>query len=468
MIITHKVTEISGQSVIYLYVELETRTEFAKEDFETGKKDSFLKRIREYILTNLKETKKAAVVLVINGVIVGSLTMATLYGLQQENILAGNNEINIAKENVEIYSEQGEVVKKLVPVIEEEQKKQDQAKNTALSDTNVATVNKPTVISKPATTTTSQSIQPTVKPVQQSSTTTTSKSATTTVKPVQTVTTTKPVSTTQTTQPIATQGQKVKLSNNGSVITLDLEEYVVGVVAAEMPAAFHTEALKAQAVAARTYAMKKTSKGVTLINSTANQVYYTTEQMKAKWGTSYNTYYTKVKNAVDSTKGQVLKYNGEYIEAQYYAISNGKSELPIYVWNTNYAYLQAVSSSWDANISAGRYNTTIPYTTLSTKLGVTVNKNTSIRILSRTKGDRIEKIQIGEKEFTGVGLRSILGLRSADFSIVQNDNSATISTVGYGHGVGMSQYGANGAAKAGLTYRQILTHYYTGVQIVVI
>ena len=206
--------------------------------------------------------------------------------------------------------------------------------------------------------------------------------------------------------------------------------------------------------------MKKADAGVTLVNSVSHQVYNSVSQMKSKWGSSFNTYYSKIKNAVNSTKGQVLKYNGKYIEALYYAVSNGKSELPKYVWSSSYPYLQAVSSNWDKDISAGKYSVTMTYAKLSEKLGVSVDYNTEITVVSRTEGDRVENITIGGKTFTGVKIRSLLGLRSADFDIIKRESGVIINTHGFGHGVGMSQYGANGAAKAGYTYKQILNHYY--------
>ena len=241
-----------------------------------------------------------------------------------------------------------------------------------------------------------------------------------------------------------------------------------GVVAAEIPASFSVEALKAQAITARTYAMKKASKGITLLNSTSHQVYYSNEKMKSMWGSSYSTYYNKIKKAVNETKGQVLKYNGEYIEALFYSISNGKSELPIYVWNNSYPYLQAVSSSWDEGLSAAKYSMSMTYEKMSEKLGINVDKDSEILVISRTAGDRVDKISIAGKVFTGVEVRTKLGLRSADFAITQNESNVTIKTIGYGHGVGMSQYGANGAAKEGLTYKQILAHYYPGTTLVTI
>jgi SpoIID/LytB domain protein len=186
------------------------------------------------------------------------------------------------------------------------------------------------------------------------------------------------------------------------------------------------------------------------------------EQMKKKWGSSFNTYYNKVKNAVESTKGKVLTYNGGYIEAAYYAISNGKSELPKYVWSSTYPYLQAVSSNWDKDLSVGRYTVKLTYEKVSEKLGLTVSKETEFTVVSKTEGDRIAEIKVGDTVFSGDKFRNKLGLRSTDFEITKTDTGLTITTHGYGHGVGMSQYGANGAAKAGYTYTKILNHYYPG------
>ena len=108
------------------------------------------------------------------------------------------------------------------------------------------------------------------------------------------------------------------------------------------------------------------------------------------------------------------------------------------------------------------------YEKLSSKLGVSVNEDTQIEVLSRTAGDRVNEISIAGKTFTGVKVRSLLGLRSADFNIVKTSTGVKITTKGFGHGVGMSQYGANGAAKTGMTYKQILKHYYSGTSLVTI
>ena len=257
----------------------------------------------------------------------------------------------------------------------------------------------------------------------------------------------------------------IKLNNKGVISSIELEEYIVGVVAVEMPASFNVEALKAQAIAARTYTVKKASAGKTLVNSTSDQVYNTVDEMKAKWGSSFNTYYNKIKSAVSSTKGLVITYNGKYIDALYCSMTNGKTEQPEYVWAYSYPYLKCVSSSWDKNVKGFEVVKNLEYATVSKALGQTVTRDTVIEILSYTVSGRVDKIKIGDKTYTGVEIRTKLGLRSTDFTIVLNDNNISVTTRGFGHGVGLSQYGANEMAKQGYTYDKILHHYYTGITI---
>ena len=258
---------------------------------------------------------------------------------------------------------------------------------------------------------------------------------------------------------------KVKLNNN-EVVTISLEEYVTGVVCSEMPALFGDEALKAQSVAARTYALKKDSVGATLVASTSDQVYKTNSELKSMWGNSFNTYYEKVKKAVMATKGEVMMYNGKYIDALYFSTSNGRTEDPIYVWNYSAPYLKSVDSKWDIGTKFFNATKTIPISELNQKLGVNINSVNDIQIKSQTTGGRVNSIIIGGKEFTGVNVRMLLGLRSSDFTVSENGSNIVFTTKGWGHGVGMSQYGANEMAKAGYNYSQILKHYYTGITIV--
>lgn len=460
MEISHKIINVSGQDRIYIYVTVEDIYEFGRENFGNGKDTNFLKNIREYAKTNFKEFSKAAVVIVINGVVLGTLTLSALmpkYTENKETIQnTGKVEIYEEKQNVNIYNEN-----KAEERLEDKQEGNEQVKEKEVEETKKeevkTNVNSATTVStnKPSGTTTNKETNKNTQTTKPNPTVDTSQTSSNTKVEENKETTTKVEK-----EDAVSSGRTIKFNNNGVISNIDLEEYVIGVVAAEMPASFNSEALKAQAVVARTYAMKKASAGITLVNSTSHQVYNSENQMKAKWGSSFNTYYTKVKNAVSATKGQVLKYNGSYIEALYYAVSNGKSELPKYVWSSSYPYLQAVSSSWDEDISAGQYSISMSYAKLSDKLGIVVDSNAEIIVLSRTEGDRVGSIQIGDKTFTGVKIRSLLGLRSSDFEIIKNDDGVTISTHGYGHGVGMSQYGANGAAKEGYTYKQILNHYY--------
>lgn len=492
MKISHKITNVSGEDIVYIYVTVEDIYEFGKENLGKGENSDFLTKLREYINNNLENVKKAAAVIVINGVVVGSLTLAALYpNTKKENLNEENaNQVQVYEESKNKTGEEkvkAEDVENIQEETKTEQKEEQKSetkqetdkattstnKTNTTNKNNAAATSKPTTSTNKTNTTTTTTTKPstnattTSKPQTSTSNTTTN---TTTQKPTtstntSTTTTTKPSTNSSTTTTVSS-GIKIKFNNGGVVTNIDLEEYVIGVVAAEMPASFHSEALKAQAVVARTYAMKKASQGITLVNSTSHQVYNSVEQMKAKWGSSYSTYYNKIKDAVNATKGKVLKYNGQYIEALYFSMSNGKTELPTYVWSTSYPYLQVVSSSWDANLSAATYTTTMTYASISSKLGVTVDENSEIKVLSKTAGDRVNEISIAGKTFTGVKVRSLLGLRSADFDITQTSTGVSITTRGFGHGVGMSQYGANGAAKSGMTYKQILSHYYSGASLV--
>lgn len=251
---------------------------------------------------------------------------------------------------------------------------------------------------------------------------------------------------------------------NGDVITIPLDEYLIGVVGAEMPASFPIEALKAQAVVARTYALKKIKNNVKLTDSVSTQCYKDNNQLKEMWKNSYNTYYQKIKSAVEATKNQAIYYHNDYIDAVYHSTSNGKTEDAMYVWGNSSPYLKSVDSSWDKNSTSYLKEIEKDLSNVLNILGVDVS-DTSFEILSRDSSGRVEKVRFGNREFTGVEFRNLLGLRSADFDIKQIDNTLIITTRGYGHGVGLSQYGASGMAKEGYNYIEILKHYYTGVTI---
>ena len=252
---------------------------------------------------------------------------------------------------------------------------------------------------------------------------------------------------------------------DGSIQKIELEEYVVGVVGAEMPALFNVEALKAQAIIARTYALKANSKGKNLRDNESNQSYKTNDELQRLWGGNYGAYYAKVKRAVNETKGTVLTYNGNYIEAVYHSTSNGVTESSVNVWGNYYPYLVSVSSQYD-NLNVSFFvSKEISYQELSNKLGFNINKETIIELNGKTSGNRVESVKIGERVYKGIDFRNILGLRSADFEIEYTDTGIIFTTKGYGHGVGLSQYGANGMAKNGYSCEAILKHYYPGVSL---
>ena len=250
--------------------------------------------------------------------------------------------------------------------------------------------------------------------------------------------------------------------SNGSVINLNMTNYLIGVVSSEMPASFNLEALKAQSVLARTYALKAKQTGKKLTDTVSTQSYIDIDQMKNKWGNSFNTYYNKIKNAVENTNGEYLSYNGNYIEALYHSTNNGKTESSLDVFGNYYPYLISVSSEYDKNASSYLRTINMPLDAISNKLGLSLNNDSVISILSYTDGGNIKEININGNNFSGKKVRELLGLRSADFDISISDNNANITTRGYGHGVGMSQYGANGMANAGYGYKDILSHYYPG------
>ena len=252
---------------------------------------------------------------------------------------------------------------------------------------------------------------------------------------------------------------------NGEKLQINLEDYLVGVVASEMPVSFNVEALKAQAVVARTYTMKLKEAKKTITDNPLVQVYKSNDELKKEWGNTYDTNYNKVKSAVDNTKGMCLKYDGALIEAIYHSVSNGYTEDASFVWKNNFPYLKTVTSPWDTSSPMYLKSVTIPFSKVSSALGIDFNNSSKIDVLSRNESNRITKIKFDDKVFTGTQVRDLLGLRSADFDTVVKQNGVLFTTRGYGHGVGMSQYGANEMAKAGYGYKDILKHYYQDVQI---
>ncbi|MDR1702521.1 MAG: stage II sporulation protein D [Sporomusaceae bacterium] len=275
----------------------------------------------------------------------------------------------------------------------------------------------------------------------------------------------------------------VYLEDTKNIISLNLEEYVKKVVAAEMPAEFELEAVKAQAVASRTYAVKQMKAfggsghpkqpGADISSSYAyGQAFAQEIDLRKQWGEHYEKYWDKITAAVDLTQGLVLTYNGEIIRAAYHSTSGAKTASAGEVWGVDYPYLKSVECSWDK--LSPRYFTVkeISLKELREKLGAEVaipaevpvtSPNPFISILERTESGRVRKIKIGAKNFSGEEVREKLKLLSTNFTVERADNKFFIKTTGYGHGVGLCQYGANGQAKEGRDFRQILNYYYQDV-----
>ncbi|MDE5539318.1 MAG: stage II sporulation protein D [Bacilli bacterium] len=263
---------------------------------------------------------------------------------------------------------------------------------------------------------------------------------------------------------------QVLVSNNNdksNPFYIDLEEYVVGVVGGEMPASFNMEALKAQAVAARTYALYKMQNidGYVLSTTINDQVYLSKEKLKAKWGNEFDYYYERVKKAVEETKGQVLSYNGEIIIAYYFAISNGYTEPAQTVFKETRDYLVSVDSNWDKSYSAYSSTFTMLRSNFCAKLNIDCEKIVISNVV-RSETGYVREITINNVKFTGIQLFNKLGLKSTDFTITVSGDNVVIKTNGFGHGVGMSQYGAQGMASKGYSYDKILKHYYKNTEIV--
>lgn len=269
---------------------------------------------------------------------------------------------------------------------------------------------------------------------------------------------------------VSTDTIRVMRSETGKIDVLPFEEYIVGVVAGEMPVSFHIEALKAQAVAARNYAYKKIESNKNneydVIDTTANQVYKDINQLKNTWNNKYVERINKIRQAVSETVGEYLVYDDKVINLFYFSTSNGKTVDAITVFNVDVPYLKSVDSPWDETENSNfNYKMEFELNNLCTLLSIECTKNINIDDIKRDQNNRVISITINEKNFKGTEIYKLLKLRSTDFEIETEKDKIYFYTKGYGHGVGMSQYGANGMAKEGYTYDKILTHYYQGTSL---
>ena len=260
----------------------------------------------------------------------------------------------------------------------------------------------------------------------------------------------------------------IKNTNTNKIEKMSLEEYIIGVVAAEMPASFNEEALKAQAVASRTYAVYKMQNSKTeydVVTDVSNQSFITKEDMKDKWKDEFDKYYKKIKDAVNKTKNEIMMYEDKVIEAYYFAMSNGFTEDVSLVFNEDREYLKSVKSVYENN-DLKNFEVVKKFSKeeVCSKLNI-VCDNISFKNIKRSNTGRVNSLNINETVYKGTDFRKKLGLRSTDFYIEEKDGYFYITTKGYGHGVGMSQYGANGMAKEGYTYDEILKYFYKNIEI---
>lgn len=276
---------------------------------------------------------------------------------------------------------------------------------------------------------------------------------------------------------------KIKLlhTKTGQVEEIPLDQYLLGVVSAEMPANFEEEALKAQAVVARTYTLysieksKKHENADVCDSSSCCQAWISKEDRLNKWEESKrNENWGKIFEAVNSTKGKVIKYNGDLIDAFFHSNSGGKTEEPVNVWGgSNYPYLQSVETSGEDAYSQYSSEVVLSKDDFVKKikekhnnLEIDFNKEDAIKITEYTDTNRVKTIKVGNLNLSGVEIRSILGLKSTNFQFSIDGDNIKFEVTGYGHGVGMSQTGADSMAKQGKKYDEIIKHFYTGVEVI--
>ena len=261
------------------------------------------------------------------------------------------------------------------------------------------------------------------------------------------------------------------LHSDGTVEVMELDQYIVCVVSAEMPAEFEHEALKAQAIVARTYALKRTCtdakhpQNAVCTDASCCQAYCSQDKFLTSGGSEEQL--EKIRMAVFQTTGQILTYNGTLIEATYFSCSGGRTEDAQAVWGAQIPYLQSVESPGEEK--ATHYIDTVSFTKeeFCARLGGNLTGTSSdwIGQATYTPGGGVATIVIAGKEYTGVEIRQLLELRSTAFVITALGDTVTVTTKGYGHRVGMSQYGAEAMAVNGSSAQEILAHYYPGTEL---
>ena len=271
----------------------------------------------------------------------------------------------------------------------------------------------------------------------------------------------------------------VFMTDDNETEVMDMRDYIIGAVSAEVPASYHKESIKAQALAAVTFAEYRKKNGSNeniggadiSDDSSVHQGYMTKAQMQEKWGDAFDTYYQKISDAVDEVLDKIIIYDGEPIMAAYHAISSGKTESAANVWGEDVAYLQTVDSRWDKDSS--RYSSEVIYSAselrklLENVSGADFRSDESdwVKIKSTSDAGTVLEAEVCGVEMTGMEMRKLLSLRSPVFETEYTDGEFVFTVSGYGHGVGMSQNGADSMAQEGYTYDEIIAHYYPGAVI---
>ena len=263
---------------------------------------------------------------------------------------------------------------------------------------------------------------------------------------------------------------RVKREKLNTIEKVPLEKYVIGVLSGEMPTTFPMEALKAQAVAARTYVLRKIEyakeQEYDVVDTVANQVYYNNDELKERWKDDYEEKMNRIQKAVLDTQGEYLTYQGEIAQAFFFSTSTGYTENCEEVFQESLPYLRSVKSDWEEDISpVFEDSKTFTLEEFYQKLNLDANSNFSIQITDRTSTGRVRTLNTNGKDFKASDVTTALGLRSSFFEIQKNEEQIVIHTKGFGHGVGMSQYGAYGMAENGSNYQEILKYYYQGIEI---
>lgn len=278
-----------------------------------------------------------------------------------------------------------------------------------------------------------------------------------------------------------TKYETVKLlhTKTQEVEEIPIDEYITNVVSAEMPANYELEALKAQAVVARTYTvykiLNKKHKNADICDDyTCCQAWISKEDRMNKWDEeSRESNWEKISKAIKETKGKIITYEGKPINAFFHSNSGGTTELPVNVWGgSGYPYLQAVETAGEDKYSQYASEVTLSEEELLKKLkekyldiNIDFKKDNSVKILEYTDSGRVKTVKFGNKNLSGVETRTLFGLKSTNFEIEKKNDKITFKVKGYGHGVGMSQTGADSMAKKGSNYEEIIKHFYVGVEI---